>query len=117
MRFVKRKKGFTLVEVIVVAVIVAVLAAIAIPLYLSYVENSRSNAAENTASSATSFCAACINSAGAVTATATTITCSSNTTRYDIPAKITLTVTGTTTPGTVSAQHKDGGSASSTYHF
>jgi len=42
-------KGFTLVEVIVVAVIVLVLSAVAIPLYNGYISDSRSAVAENLA--------------------------------------------------------------------
>jgi prepilin-type N-terminal cleavage/methylation domain-containing protein len=45
----KNQKGFTLVEVIVVAVIVAVLAAVAIPLYMGYIKDSRINVAQNVA--------------------------------------------------------------------
>lgn len=45
----KKQKGFTLVEVIVVAVIVAVLAAVAIPLYMGYIRDSRVNVCRNTA--------------------------------------------------------------------
>lgn len=48
-------KGFTLVEVIVVAVIVAVLALVAIQLYTGYVAESRQNTAENLAASAASY--------------------------------------------------------------
>ena len=55
---VKNQKGFTLVEVIVVAVIVAVLAAVAIPLYNGYIHDSRVNVANNTAGSVASACAA-----------------------------------------------------------
>lgn len=44
---VKDQKGFTLVEVIVVAVIVAVLAAVAIPLYMGYIRDSRINVGNN----------------------------------------------------------------------
>lgn len=51
----KNQKGFTLVEVIVVAVIVAVLALVAIQLYQGYVREARSNTAENLAASAASF--------------------------------------------------------------
>ncbi len=40
------QKGFTLVEVIVVAVIVAVLAAVAIPSYTAYVRTARINSAK-----------------------------------------------------------------------
>jgi prepilin-type N-terminal cleavage/methylation domain-containing protein len=39
----RKEKGFTLVEVIVVAVIVATLSAFAIPLYMGYVKDSRIN--------------------------------------------------------------------------
>lgn len=44
---VKNQKGFTLVEVIVVAVIVAILAAVAIPLYMGYIRDSRINVGNN----------------------------------------------------------------------
>ena len=48
-KLLKSNKGFTLVEVIVVAVIVMVLAAVAIPLYNGYVQDSRTAALSNTA--------------------------------------------------------------------
>jgi len=48
-------KGFTLVEVIVVAVIVLVLAAVAIPLYNGYVKSSRESVVENAAGSIATF--------------------------------------------------------------
>jgi len=41
MRAMHLKKGFTLVEVIVVSVIVAVLAAVAVPLYMGYLNGTR----------------------------------------------------------------------------
>lgn len=50
-----QNKGFTLVEVIVVAVIVAVLAAVAIPLYTNYVNDARQGVVDNAAASAASF--------------------------------------------------------------
>jgi len=50
-KYLKNNKGFTLVEVIVVAVIVLVLAAVAIPLYNGYVRDSRIAVLENTAGS------------------------------------------------------------------
>lgn len=46
------KKGFTLVEVIVVAVIVSILAAVAIPNYQQYLEDSRQDAVDNIAETA-----------------------------------------------------------------
>jgi prepilin-type N-terminal cleavage/methylation domain-containing protein len=51
----RNKKGFTLVEVIVVAVIVAILASVAVPLYLGYVESSRLNVCENAAGAAAAY--------------------------------------------------------------
>jgi prepilin-type N-terminal cleavage/methylation domain-containing protein len=65
MKYLKNNKGFTLVEVIVVAVIVLVLAAVAIPLYNGYVRDSRQAAAENIAGSIAAL-------AGAVTQTGAT---------------------------------------------
>jgi prepilin-type N-terminal cleavage/methylation domain-containing protein len=59
-KLLRNNKGFTLVEVIVVAVIVLVLAAVAIPLYNGYINDSRKASAENIAGSIAS-------SAGAAT--------------------------------------------------
>jgi prepilin-type N-terminal cleavage/methylation domain-containing protein len=55
-------RGFTLVEVIVVAVIVAVLALVSIQLYRGYVTESRQNTAENIGAAAASFIQAALNS-------------------------------------------------------
>jgi len=46
-KYLKNNKGFTLVEVIVVAVIVLILAAVAIPLYNGYIQDSRLSSLEN----------------------------------------------------------------------
>jgi|GEM_PF-1932937 len=51
----KNNKGFTLVEVIVVAVIVLILAAVAIPLYNGYIRDSRQAALENITGSVASL--------------------------------------------------------------
>jgi type II secretory pathway pseudopilin PulG len=53
----KSRKGFTLVQAIVVVAIVAILIAVGIPLYLGYKNDTTHNVAENTASSAASFLA------------------------------------------------------------
>jgi prepilin-type N-terminal cleavage/methylation domain-containing protein len=42
----KKQKGFTLIEILVVVIIVAILAALAVPRYLRYVEKSRSTEAQ-----------------------------------------------------------------------
>jgi type IV pilus assembly protein PilA len=126
----RSQKGFTLVEVIVVAIIVAALAAVAIPLYNSYVSTSRNNAAANAAGSVASFMGACMNQTGTVTpstiTTATpgpvTLVCKYGTatpqdsTTIAVPAGITITVSNITrSPGTVTAT--SGGGANQTYNF
>ncbi|MBW8888362.1 MAG: prepilin-type N-terminal cleavage/methylation domain-containing protein [Fibrobacteres bacterium] len=113
---VQGQKGFTLVEVIVVAIIVAALAAVAIPLYTSYVSSSRKNAAANSAGSIASFCGACRNTGGAgaiIDSSLTTgggaIICNakSDTTRIQIPTdiKIGYTAPTATRPGNIRAEH------------
>ena len=74
MRKNKKQKGFTLVEVIVVAVIVAVLAAVAIPLYNGYVKDSRMNVCQNTAASIASMYVAANSQDIAPTQTANNVT-------------------------------------------
>ena len=92
------KKGFTLVEVIVVAVIIAVLAGVAVPLYLGYVDDSRTNSAANAAGAIATFCGACRNTAGTLSG-------------YDVtgsekaPAAI-ITCTGSGTPATITTIKK-----------
>ncbi len=103
------QKGFTLVEVIVVAVIIAVLAGVAVPLYLGYVEDSRENSAANAAGAIATFCGACQNTAGVLAfagsnaAPAVQITCTpttgSNATSILKPQAIIINITPPTTPG------------------
>lgn len=109
-----RQRGFTLVEVIVVAVIVAAMAAVAVPLYLGYVESSRKNAAANTAGSVASFCGACRNSGGTVTPTLNaapagggSMTCTVGGTSIQIPADVTVVHTAPVPPaaGIVTGKH------------
>ena len=54
----RKEKGFTLVEVLVVAIIVAALSAFAIPLYMGYVKDSRINVGNGVASMVSTAAAA-----------------------------------------------------------
>ncbi|MDR2727863.1 MAG: prepilin-type N-terminal cleavage/methylation domain-containing protein [Chitinispirillales bacterium] len=65
-KLLKNNKGFTLVEVIVVAVIVLILAAVAIPLYNGYIEDSRRAALENACGAIASAAGAAIQSDGGI---------------------------------------------------
>jgi prepilin-type N-terminal cleavage/methylation domain-containing protein len=118
------QRGFTLVEVIVVAIIVAALAAVAIPLYNGYVTSSRNNAAANASGSVASFMGACISQGGnatgiventptAVPAAGLTLTCagtpSTTPITITVPTGITLTVTDlNSSPGQARAQPPGG---------
>ena len=62
----KNNKGFTLVEVIVVAVIVLILAAVAIPLYNGYIQDSRQSTVENAAVAIASAFGAAIQTDGQI---------------------------------------------------
>jgi len=121
-KMLKNRKGFTLVEVIVVAVIVAVLAAVAIPLYLGYVESSKANVANNLAGSAASFLAAAKNTGKDVAEFTTPLVSGSSWTytppgattavKFTCPEKCTIDVNTTT----VSVRN-DGTKSSGTYSY
>jgi prepilin-type N-terminal cleavage/methylation domain-containing protein len=117
----KNQKGFTLVEVIVVAIIVAALAAVAIPVYTSYVSNSRNNAAANAAGSIASFMGACVNQGGTITTApdhdgtdTASVTCTAGNARITLPRNIEISISNVAASGTVTARHVDSdtGSAS-----
>ncbi len=61
------RKGFTLIEVLVVAVIVAVLAAVAIPAYNGYISNTKRDVAKNLAATIASEAAVAYAQTGTVT--------------------------------------------------
>jgi prepilin-type N-terminal cleavage/methylation domain-containing protein len=117
----KSQKGFTLVEVIVVAVIVAVLAAVASGIYISYTKNARDNTAKNAASAVLGFCGACVNNGGTVPDQAetdgksdVTITCTnpdaSEDTKITLPKDIKISITTVGDGGTITAIHVKGDS-------
>jgi len=62
----KNSRGFTLVEVIVVAIIVAVLAAAAIGFYIHYTRDAKRSVCDNMAESLATFCAACRSAEGLI---------------------------------------------------
>ena len=119
----KNQKGFTLVEVIVVAVIVAVLAAVAIPLYIGYIKDANKQAATNAAGSAASYLASARNAGDttltpACTDAAVNWTFKSPATQTDVnftgPTGVTFTVTGTMAAGGTVLAKKGGQSPDST---
>lgn len=125
---IKGQKGFTLVEVIVVAIIVAALAAVSIPLYNNYVATSKNNAAANAAGSVASFMGSCMNLTGAVTPDATaglagpaTLVCTYGTpaltTSIVVPVGVTVTISNmSASPGTVKGK-ATGSSVEQTYNY
>lgn len=127
-KYRKNDKGFTLVEVIVVAVIVAVLAAVAIPLYIGYINDANTNSANNAAGSCASFIAAGINSSatsvtnwGASIAAGTILTTVGTTAvpapTFRVPEGVTLATTGSgiASPGTI--QGTKGGKTGTSYGY
>lgn len=114
------KKGFTLVEVIVVAVIVAILAAVAIPLYIGYIRDSNQNAAQNAAGSAASYLGALKNAQCNNMPAATTYNAgetwsktlpSGQVVDFTVPTGVTINVTAT------SVTAEKGGRSSTTYNY
>jgi prepilin-type N-terminal cleavage/methylation domain-containing protein len=113
----RKEKGFTLVEVIVVAVIVAVLAAVAIPLYMGYIRDSRINVCNNIAGTVASACGAtrqqdttiAIPSGGAGPLDLTFNGMNSVNNVIHIPDDYTVTITSGA--GTVLVNHTSGGTS------
>lgn len=120
----KIQRGFTLVEVIVVAIIVAALAGVAIPMYTSYVSSSRTNAAANAAGSVASFMGACINGGGNAGSGAKTssgaaldsLICSPSGSKIQLPIGIKIVISKLDSSGNVLAKHVNGGD-SATYNY
>ena len=113
-RFSLSQKGFTLVEVIVVAVIVAALAAVAIGVYLNYVKDARKSAVKNSVSSLAAFCGACVNSQNTLTlptlpATGGVVKCavgSADSSSINIPSDVKVTsISSSSASGIVVAEH------------
>lgn len=122
--FFKNRKGFTLVEVIVVAVIVAVLALVSILLYQGYVQDARTNTAENLAASAAGYLQAERNRGSTITAGTfagpatinVTAAAGVTATTFTVPRNATVTVTGTTAAGGT-VQASIGSGTSSVYNW
>jgi prepilin-type N-terminal cleavage/methylation domain-containing protein len=107
----KMRKGFTLIEVLVVAVIVAILAAVAIPAYNGYIKTSKERVAKNTAGTIASALAAYYsdyqNAAGSIPgygtgAAGATLAIPGN------PLKLPTDFSSVTDGTTVTVTHRDG---------
>lgn len=89
----KMKKGFTLVEVLVVAVIIAILAAVGVPLYMNYVKDARKGVAENAAGEAANLYNTCRAIGKTPTTDARQVSCSTlsgQTSSYKADTTVTL---------------------------
>ena len=134
----RKEKGFTLVEVIVVAVIVAVLAAVAIPLYMGYIKDSRIDVGNNVGGTISGACGASTQQkvdftamegdhvspdapAAPVSVTFSSVSLPVTNNTIIIPNGYTATITGSalaTAVGTVVCYYTDYGAASAkTYTF
>ena len=109
----KNQKGFTLVEVIVVAVIVAVLALVAIMLYQGYTKDARKNTAENLAAAAAGYLQAELNKGSTMPTTGTvsggtnigiTQAAGNAATTFTVPRNASLSIVNSADTGTVRAQ-------------
>jgi prepilin-type N-terminal cleavage/methylation domain-containing protein len=124
-KYLKNSKGFTLVEVIVVAVIVAVLAGVAVLSYNGYIKDSRKNMAANTAGSIASLFGAgkaqgLLTDANVSNATSGTVSVAGATDKQvAIPTGFTCTPTGNAAGGNISCYYTSDGTgyASSSYSW
>jgi prepilin-type N-terminal cleavage/methylation domain-containing protein len=116
----KNQKGFTLVEVIVVAVIVAVLALVAIMLYQGYTQDARRNTAENLAAAAAGYLQAEVNrgATGTVSLSGRNLVFGTPASGAGITATVfTVPVNATPSIGTDAIQMTIAGQTSASYQF
>lgn len=93
------KKGFTLIEVMVVAVIVAILAAVAIPAYNDYIADSADNVAKNAAGALAASAAAYYQKYNAVPTVSVL--------NFTAPESVTMSIQGSNAVGTHSRTGTD----------
>ena len=102
------KKGFTLIEVMVVAVIVAILAAVAIPAYNNYVTRAANNVAMNVAGTVAAGLGTLAAENATYTSTGDVTGPNTATLGTDITVKIPAQVTVTWGANSVGATHTKG---------
>jgi prepilin-type N-terminal cleavage/methylation domain-containing protein len=102
MAFRSSKKGFTLVETLVVCVIVAILAAVSIPVYIGYVNNQKQVTVNNLAETAAASANSILRKTGAAPTLVSQLNLYYNATKYTVtintaPNSVTVTDASKTT--------------------
>ena len=111
------KKGFTLIEVMVVAVIVAILAAVAIPAYQGYITKAATRVSANMAATVASAAAALIADEGDVTqASIESLKAYTTASANDEISTVVVTMSGTQA-GAITVTPTRDGAASTTISF
>lgn len=84
LRIKHNKKGFTLIEAIVVAIIILILASVAIPIYNGFVNDARQDAVDNLAETAAAAANTFVRKRGAANLTVENLNLHYNESKYSI---------------------------------